>query len=123
MVFQKKNLSLFSLPGHLDVTIGGCVANDVHGKDTYKNGNFGTNIVSIEIILPNKQVVECSREKNKELFLSTIGGLGLTGVISKISINLKKITNFYETTNFMCANYKELIKSLYYKRNDYDYVI
>ena len=119
---SEKNLSLFSLPGHLDVTIGGCVANDVHGKDTYKNGNFGTNIVSIEIILPNKQVVECSREKNKELFLSTIGGLGLTGVISKISINLKKITNFYETTNFMCANYKELIKSLYYKRNDYDYI-
>ena len=116
------NLSLYSIPGHLDVTIGGCVANDVHGKDTFKFGNFGNHILDIEIILPNKKIIICSDQLDKNLFLATIGGLGLTGVITKIRIKLKKISNFYETKSIMCSNYKELIKSLYDNKEIYDYV-
>jgi len=119
---SSNNLSLYSIPGHLDVTIGGCVANDVHGKDTFKFGNFGNSILDLEIILPNKEIVICSDELDKNLFLATIGGLGLTGVITKIRIKLKKISNFYETESTMCGNYKELIKSLYENNNMYDYI-
>ena len=115
-------LSLFSIPGSLDVTIGGCISNDVHGKDSFKYGNFGENVIEIEIILSNGDLITCSREKNRELFLSTIGGLGLMGVITKIKIKLKDVSSVYETENFRCDNYKILIENLYNKREDYDYI-
>ena len=111
-----KELSLYSLPGHLEVTIGGCVANDVHGKDTFKFGNFGENILEVEIVLANNEIVTCSNSSNKELFLSTIGGLGLTGIITKIKVNLKKISKYYETSIYPCKDYKELIKNLYQQK-------
>ena len=119
---SSKKLSMHSLPGHLGVTIGGCVANNVHGKDTYKHGNFGCNIIDIEIILSNKNVVKCSNEINRKLFLSTIGGLGLTGIITKIRVKLKKITSSYKTENIMCNNYKNLLATLYKNREEYDYI-
>ena len=117
-----KELSLYSLPGHLEVTIGGCVANDVHGKDTFKFGNFGENILEVEIVLANNEIVTCSNSSNKELFLSTIGGLGLTGIITKIKVNLKKISKYYETSIYPCKDYKELIKNLYQQKKKYDFI-
>jgi len=119
---NQHGLSLFSIPGSLDVTIGGCVANDVHGKDSYKYGNFGENIIEIEIMLSSGELTACTKDYNSELFTSVIGGLGLMGVITKIKLNLKEITNFYEVENFNCDNYQSLITTLYNKANEFDYV-
>lgn len=119
---NKYGWSIYSIPGSLDVTIAGCISNDVHGKDTFKFGNFGESVVEIEIILSNKDIITCSKEKNKEIFKSVIGGLGLIGIITKVKLKLKKINSFYETTNHVCNNYNEVIKELYFQKENYDYI-
>ena len=78
-------------PGTKFVTLGGAIASDVHGKNHHLEGSFGNYVNWIEIIDENNQVLRCSKTENTELFNWTIGGMGLTGIITKCSIRLKKI--------------------------------
>ncbi len=119
---NKFGWSLYSIPGGGDVSIGGCIGNDVHGKDSFKYGNFSQSIIELEIILPNKRIVKCSKKKNREIFKSVCGGLGLLGVITEIKIKLKPIAKLYSSINVPCNNYKELIKNLYEDINNFDYI-
>ena len=119
---NKYGWSLYSIPGGSDVTIGGCIGNDVHGKDSFKYGNFGENIIELEIVLANKKIIKCSRFRNSEVFKATVGGLGLIGIITSVKLNLKKISNIYKTNHYICYDYKELIKNLYLNNNDYEYI-
>ena len=45
------------MPGGSNVTIGGCIGNDVHGKDSFRYGNFGESIIEMEVILANKKII------------------------------------------------------------------
>ncbi len=119
---NKFGWTICSTPGNPDVTIGGCVSNDVHGKDTFKQGNFGENVIELEMILSNKKVIKCSRHKNSKIFRAALGGLGLLGIITQIKLKLKKKKKTYVTTNYTCRNYKELIKEIYRDRNRFDYI-
>jgi decaprenylphospho-beta-D-ribofuranose 2-oxidase len=119
---NKYGWSLYSIPGGSDVTIGGCIGNDVHGKDSFKYGNFSQNIIEFELVLTNKTIIKCSRFRNSEVFKATVGGLGLIGIITSVKLNLKKISNIYKTNHYICYDYKELIKNLYLNNNDYEYI-
>ena len=72
---------LYGIPGKSNVTIGGAIAVDTHGKDNLWGGSFEKNIEEIVLQLPSNEKILASREKNYELFQSTIGGYGLTGSI------------------------------------------
>jgi FAD/FMN-containing dehydrogenase len=94
---------LMVTPGTRFVTIGGAVANDVHGKNHHRVGSFGCHIRSFELIRSNGQTLFCSKDTNKELFSATIGGLGLTGLISWIEFTLLKVNSSFmdvETISF-----------------------
>ncbi|HSG47511.1 MAG TPA: FAD-binding oxidoreductase [Longimicrobiales bacterium] len=78
-------------PGTQFVTLGGAVANDVHGKNHHVAGTFGCHVTALELARSDGSRVECSRTENPELFAATIGGLGLTGVILWCEIGLKPI--------------------------------
>jgi FAD/FMN-containing dehydrogenase len=78
-------------PGTRFVSLGGAIANDVHGKNHHRQGSFGEHVNSLEILRSNGEVVQCSRTKDTELFNATIGGIGLTGLILSASLNLKPI--------------------------------
>ena len=54
-LINKKGWTLSSIPGNSQVTIGGCVGNDVHGKDSFRYGNFESSVIELEIILSNKK--------------------------------------------------------------------
>ena len=60
--------------------------------------------------MANSKFVKCSKHKKKEIFQSTLGGLGLLGVVTTIKLKLKRKSENYSTTNYICNNYKELIK-------------
>lgn len=75
-------------PGTKFVTLGGAIANDVHGKNHHKDGSFGCHVRCFELIRSDGQKLLCSSESNLELFRATIGGLGLTGVITWAEIQL-----------------------------------
>jgi len=102
-VIVPKNWFLPVTPGTKFVTVGGAIANDVHGKNHHTDGSFGKHVTSFELMRSNGEKLLCSAEKNTDYYKATIGGLGLTGFIKWAEIQLIKIESPYikvETTAF-----------------------
>ena len=78
-------------PGTKFVTIGGAIANDVHGKNHHGAGCFGNHVLSLELLRSDGTVRRCAPDGNAELFAATIGGLGLTGLILSARLQLKPV--------------------------------
>jgi len=78
-------------PGTRFVTVGGAIANDVHGKNHHCAGTFGAHVRQIGLHRSNDGLVVCNSEDNSQMFRATIGGLGLTGVIAWADIQLKRV--------------------------------
>lgn len=78
-------------PGSKFVTIGGAVANDVHGKNHYSAGTFGSSVTALGLMRSDVGLIEVSPLVEPELFAATIGGLGLTGLILWVEVKLAKI--------------------------------
>ncbi len=78
-------------PGTKFVTLGGAVANDVHGKNHHVMGTFGCHIHRLVIYRSDEGVIECSPSHRTELFAATVGGLGLTGVILAVELQLRRV--------------------------------
>ena len=78
-------------PGTQFVTLGGAVANDVHGKNHHGAGTLGCHVTALELARSDGSRLRCSATENPELFAATIGGLGLTGVILWCEIRLKRV--------------------------------
>ncbi len=70
------------------VTLGGAVANDIHGKNHHCDGTFGRFVKALHVLRSDGELLRCSAAENQDLFCATIGGLGLTGLITRISIQL-----------------------------------
>ena len=79
------------VPGTRYITLGGAVANDIHGKNHHQVGSFGNYVKRFGLLRSNGENLTCSEDLNKELFRATIGGLGLTGVITWVEISLSPI--------------------------------
>lgn len=84
-------------PGTKFVTVGGCIANDIHGKAHHCQGSFSNCVEQMTILLANGEVVTASRDENAELFWATFGGMGLLGVVLTATIRLRKIETSYFT--------------------------
>ena len=83
-------------PGTKYVTLGGAVANDIHGKNHHKKGTFGNFVKALTLLRSDCLVTRsCSRLENSELFAATIGGLGLTGVITTVTLQLVPIKSAF----------------------------
>lgn len=90
-------------PGTKYVTVGGAIANDVHGKNHHVVGSFGNHVQFFELLRSDGSRLLCSPADNAVLYAATIGGLGLTGLITWAEIQLKRIANPYvdnETIRF-----------------------
>lgn len=79
------------LPGTSFGTMAGLAANNVHGKDSFKYGNFGTGVLSMKMLLANGEVIEASPSENARVFNAVIGGMGLLGIILEITLQMVKI--------------------------------
>jgi len=78
-------------PGTKFVSVGGAVANDVHGKNHHRAGTFGRHVTRFELLRSDGTRLTCAPDENADLFRATIGGLGLTGVILWAEFTLKAI--------------------------------
>ena len=90
-VFLPKGWFLPVTPGTQFVTVGGAIANDVHGKNHHCAGTFGGHVRQLGLHRSNDGAVFCSPDENPEMFRATIGGLGLTGVIAWADIQLRPV--------------------------------
>jgi decaprenylphospho-beta-D-ribofuranose 2-oxidase len=79
------------LPGYPLITVGGCVAADVHGKNPHKDGTFSDWVKELTVFHPHKGYQTCSSAQNPELFALTCGGYGLTGVITEVTLQLARL--------------------------------
>jgi FAD/FMN-containing dehydrogenase len=80
-------------PGTRFITLGGAIANDVHGKNHHVAGSFGLHVRAFELLRSDGQRLLCTPEQNPEWFAATIGGLGLTGLITWAEIGLRRIAS------------------------------
>lgn len=79
------------VPGTQFVTLGGAIANDVHGKNHHRRGTFGCHVEGLTLLRSDGRTYECSANRNAQLFRATIGGLGLTGLILSATIRLMRV--------------------------------
>ncbi|HRK59978.1 MAG TPA: FAD-binding oxidoreductase, partial [Candidatus Kapabacteria bacterium] len=94
-------------PGTKYITVGGAVANDVHGKNHHRRGTFGAHVKALTLLRSDGKQYYCTPTENKELFSATIGGMGLTGLITDIAFQLLPIESTYidnHSTKFSCVD-------------------
>ncbi len=82
-------------PGTQFITVGGAIANDVHGKNHHVSGTFGHHVTRLELLRSDGEWVQCSPSERSDVFAASIGGLGLTGLITWAEFRLKRIANPY----------------------------
>ena len=80
-------------PGTKFVTVGGAIANDIHGKNHHVAGTFGRHIPRFELVRSDGRQVICSAAQNADLYAATIGGMGLTGLIVWAEVKLRPIVS------------------------------
>ena len=83
-------------PGTSRVTVGGCVAADVHGKNHHRDGSFGDHILSLDLVTADgvlRRIGPESDERDGRLFMATIGGMGLTGIVTGVRFRTIPVTS------------------------------
>jgi len=111
-------------PGTRFVTLGGAIANDVHGKNHHAVGTIGRHLVRFELLRSDGQRLICSPTQNPDWFSATIGGLGLTGVITWAQLQLRPIAGPHmsvETIRF--ANLDEFLQLQSESDRDFEYTV
>ena len=107
-------------PGTKYVSVGGMIANNIHGKNTFHN-QIKYHIKEIKLLTTRKKIITCSKTKNKNFFEMTVGGYGLSGFILSAKIKLKKIKSPHMEQKILeFKNFNEFF-SLLKKINKYEY--
>jgi FAD/FMN-containing dehydrogenase len=103
-VFVPRGWFLPVTPGTKYVTVGGAIANDIHGKNHHVAGTFGRHVPRFELIRSDGRKMECSPTDHADWYHVTIGGMGLTGLISWAEVQLRPIVSRrlrYKGTRFI----------------------
>ena len=90
-LFIPRGWALAVVPGTQLVTVGGAIANDIHGKNHHALGSFCDHVRRLELRRTDGQAIECGPELNADWFAATVGGMGLTGVIATAQLQLRRI--------------------------------
>jgi FAD/FMN-containing dehydrogenase len=85
-------------PGTRFASVAGAVANDVHGKNHHAAGSFGHHVISFDLLRSDGTRTRCAADASGDLFRATIGGLGLTGLIASVRLQLAPIANAFIAT-------------------------
>jgi decaprenylphospho-beta-D-ribofuranose 2-oxidase len=109
-------------PGTKFITLGGAVASNVHGKNHHSEGAFASHVLDFDI-LTDEGPRRCSRTENRDLFVATMGGMGTTGILTAVTIALKRIeTSYIRQKSIKAANLEEIL-DLFEEYNDPTYSV
>lgn len=122
-VFLPKGWFLPVTPGTKHVTLGGAIAGDVHGKNHHIDGSISRHITGFELLLPTGERVQCSREQHRDIFEATIGGMGLTGLITRASLKMRKIPGPWLRVRHKPARDLEAVFGLLAEENEEPYSV
>jgi len=79
------------VPGTMAVSVGGAAAANIHGKNQWRHGCFGEHVLRFDLLLPSGEIITCSPSEHADLYYSAIGGWGLLGCFTAITLQLRKI--------------------------------
>jgi decaprenylphospho-beta-D-ribofuranose 2-oxidase len=111
-------------PGTRKVTVGGAIAADVHGKNHHLAGSFARHVLSIDLLTASGDVRTVTPESDPGLFWGTAGGMGLTGLILRATVQLKRVeTSRLAVDTARTANIDDTMAYLSSTDDDYDYTV
>ena len=110
-------------PGSKSVTIGGAIANDIHGKNHISAGTIGRWVKKFELMRSDGTSLICSPDKNPELYAASIGGLGLTGLIKWVEIQLIRGGPLIEVKKYKFKSFEKLMEINESQKHQYDYTV
>jgi len=122
-VIVRKGWFLPVTPGTKFITVGGAIASDVHGKNHHVDGCFSHHVFEMDVLTGTGQTITCSHRHYTDLFEATCGGMGLTGVITRVKFGLKKIETAYIKQKQVKAENLEEVLQLFDKYKDYTYSV
>ena len=110
-------------PGTRQVTLGGAIAADVHGKNPHRDGSLGDHVLEMRLVTPRGTHV-VTPTSDPDLFWATIGGMGLTGIVTTVTLRLMKIATdkvLVDTTRFACLD--DVMAAMVSGDEDYRYSV
>ncbi len=111
-------------PGTKNITVGGAIAADVHGKNHHTNGSMSAWIERFSLLTGRGQVLECSREENADAFWATTGGMGLTGLILDAELRMKPVETAYMNADYeRIQDLDRLLARMDESDEDFDYAV
>ncbi len=111
------------LPGTANVTIGGAVAADIHGKNHHRDGSFCDHVRELRLLLADGEIARCGPGHRSELFQASCGGMGLTGIILEAELKLAPITSSLMAAESLPATHLEHCFDLLEEHRDVHYSV
>ena len=110
--------------GTMFVTLGGAAGMNFHGKNNYKMGPIGDHILNFELMLPSGEIKMCSRSENRDLFFAAIGGFGMLGCFTRLTLQMKKVeSGQLSVLAYATQNFGEIIQKFEERRHTADYLV
>ncbi|CAN1568312.1 GlcD FAD/FMN-containing dehydrogenases [Burkholderiaceae bacterium] len=111
-------------PGTQMATVGGAIANDVHGKNHHVMGTFGDHVLRLKLLRTDGQLIECGPDLELEWFAATLGGIGLTGLVLEAELQLRKVPGpWLETETVPYGNVGEFFALATESETDWEYTV
>jgi decaprenylphospho-beta-D-ribofuranose 2-oxidase len=110
--------------GTMKTTLGGCLAANIHGKNNFQKGPVGEHVLEFEAILPTGELVTCTPGQNADLFYAMISGLGMLGIFTSITLQMKRIhSGLIAVDAWPVPNLSRHLGDLLEHAPDYDYIV
>ncbi len=123
-VFTPRGWFPMVTPGTKFVTVGGCIANDIHGKAHHSQGCFSRCVQGFTLLLPSGEVVAVDRQNQPDLFWCTVAGVGLLGIILTAKIQLRRVeTSYFRQQAIVVGDLQELLAALDQQDRDHAYSV
>lgn len=110
--------------GTMKTTLGGCLATNIHGKNNFQKGPIGEHVLEFTAMLPTGELITCTPEQNADLFYSMISGLGMLGVFTSVTLQMKRIySGLMSVDAWSVPNLSQHLRDLLDHAPHYDYIV
>lgn len=110
--------------GTSNTTMGGSAAMNVHGKNAFKVGPIGDHIIEFDLMLPSGETITCNRQENSDVFFAAIGGFGMLGIFTSLTMQMKRIySGLLEVETCTRADLAEMFAYFNDYAADADYIV
>jgi decaprenylphospho-beta-D-ribofuranose 2-oxidase len=111
-------------PGTRFVTVGGAIAADIHGKNHHREGSFAAHVRSMDLLTADGQVRRLAPEVDAEAFWVTAGGMGLTGIVLRATVQLLRVeTSYMSVDTERATDLEDLLDRLARTDDSYRYSV